>query len=81
MIINGDPLGDFLQDLIMNGFTKEDLQYIYDGLGMLSKLGWEKSDLTFCKKIAGMIDDYCDHKDNHNCYERLAVCSKCDNPK
>lgn len=42
----------------MNDFTKEELQHIYDGLWMLSKLGWEKSDLTKCKKIAGMIDNY-----------------------
>lgn len=45
----------------MNEFTKEELQHIYDGLWMLSKLGWEKSDLTKCKKIAGMIDNYCEN--------------------
>lgn len=46
----------------MNDFTREELQHIYDGLWMLSKLGWEKSDLTKCKKIASMIENYCEHK-------------------
>lgn len=33
----------------MNDFTKEELEHIYDGLWMLSNLGWDKSDLSYCK--------------------------------
>ncbi len=66
----------------MNDFTKEELQYIYDGLLMLSNLGWRKSDLTFCKKISDMIDNYCEHESNkQGCIKvngkKLTVCSKC----
>lgn len=68
----------------MNDFTKEELQHIYDGLWMLSKLGWEKSDLTKCKKIAGIIDNYCEHEfdmtdwvnDSSGC--RWYQCKKCE---
>jgi hypothetical protein len=60
----------------MNDFTKEELQHIYDGLWMLSKLGWEKSDLTKCKKIAEMIDGYCEHEPDGD-FHVVDKCKKC----
>lgn len=63
----------------MNMLTKEELQHIYDGLWMLSKLGWEKSDLTKCKKIAEMIDGYCEHEKSGQVsdVDYVKVCTKC----
>lgn len=68
----------------MNDFTKEELEYLYDALWMLMKLGWVKSDLNYCKKIQFMIDNYCEHEfdmtewvnDSSGC--RWYECKKCE---
>ncbi len=57
----------------MNDFTKEELQHIYDGLWMLGKLGWEKTDLTYCKKIGAMIDNHCEHESDGYVYYKSGV--------
>ncbi len=80
MIINGDPLGDFLQDLIMNGFTKEEL------IEIAEYCNWQPCNTAHSDfrrnlriKIQFMIDNYCGHDEEGGEIEIFVdTCKKCD---
>ncbi len=67
--------------LRMNNFTKEELQEMLGATITLSV--FYKPDLmnSIRNKILSMIDNYCDHHDDKNCYTRMPICTKCDKPK
>ncbi len=67
----------------MNAFTKEELEDLWHCVDLykdgsrLKKHPYQ----SLLNKIQSAINNHCDHKDNNNCFERVAICSKCDNPK
>lgn len=67
----------------MNDFTKEELNFLTDGLNLIvysCKINPPELREEFIKlgnKVQAMIDNYCEHEETENVGGWVSICKKC----